>query len=171
MACPENRHLSLACVQAVLQLAFWGMRALTTRLFAIMGIRFLCACAALLGMSMAPQAQPQPRDAEVRCLGHEAARQAPLHFPRLQLSRQGGREGQGEHFISCAASRGPGASRSPRGPRVTWGRAAAQAPANAAAQPSSRNMLDTRDFFAEAVHAEANRYTIREVIGKGRYGC
>ncbi len=30
-------------------------------------------------------------------------------------------------------------------------------------------MLDTRDFFAEAVHAEANRYTIREVIGKGRY--
>lgn len=29
-------------------------------------------------------------------------------------------------------------------------------------------MLDTRDFFAEAVHAEANRYTIKEVIGKGR---
>ncbi|KAG2426711.1 hypothetical protein HYH02_014751 [Chlamydomonas schloesseri] len=31
-------------------------------------------------------------------------------------------------------------------------------------------MLDTRDFFAEAVHAEANRYTIKEVIGKGSYG-
>ena len=58
MVCPENRHLSLACVQAVLQLEFWGMRALTMRLFALMGIRFLCACAALLGMSMAPQAQP-----------------------------------------------------------------------------------------------------------------
>ena len=58
MACPENRHLSLACVQAVLQLEFWGMRALTMRLFALMGIRFLCACAALLGMSLPPQAQP-----------------------------------------------------------------------------------------------------------------
>jgi hypothetical protein len=58
MACPENRHLSLAWIQAVLQREFWGMRALTTRLFALMGLRFLCACAALFATSMAPQAQP-----------------------------------------------------------------------------------------------------------------
>ncbi|KAG2489178.1 hypothetical protein HYH03_012404 [Edaphochlamys debaryana] len=44
---------------------------------------------------------------------------------------------------------------------------APQAPPNGT---STKNMLDTRDFFAEAVHAEANRYTIREVIGKGSYG-
>ena len=34
------------------------MRALTTRLSPLMGFKFLCAFAALLGMSMAPQAQP-----------------------------------------------------------------------------------------------------------------
>ncbi|KXZ43541.1 hypothetical protein GPECTOR_87g403 [Gonium pectorale] len=43
----------------------------------------------------------------------------------------------------------------------------AQAPANGG---NTKAVLDTRDFFAEAVHAEANRYTIKEVIGKGSYG-
>ncbi|PNH04856.1 Mitogen-activated protein kinase 15 [Tetrabaena socialis] len=43
----------------------------------------------------------------------------------------------------------------------------APAPANGT---NGKAMLDTRDFFAEAVHAEANRYRILEVIGKGSYG-
>ncbi|GIL65367.1 hypothetical protein Vafri_19022 [Volvox africanus] len=48
---------------------------------------------------------------------------------------------------------------------------ASQAPPQASANGTNgRSMLDTRDFFAEAVHAEANRYTIKEVIGKGSYG-
>ncbi|GFR45427.1 hypothetical protein Agub_g6806 [Astrephomene gubernaculifera] len=42
-----------------------------------------------------------------------------------------------------------------------------QAPANGS---NTKAMVDTRDFFAEAVHSEANRYTIKEVIGKGSYG-